>query len=224
MEYIIFILKILFILITLFSFTVKGVKASLKNVCDDDGTDSDDSNQNKYLDPNLAIAVVAIISLVGHYYMSKFKRFAAHQRVILFIQISLILFSLVIHILRNHTNFCDADGQEDIERLDKLIETLEVITFWGFVTVILLISGFILYHNFQYAKLVLEQASEIMETILQRTKSRQHQQQMETMKITKEDMVSSLSWWMALFLSFEIILLIITKYTNNVDYALLLIG
>jgi len=151
--------------------------------------------------------------------MAKFKRFAAHQRVILFIQISLILFSLVIHILRNHTNFCDTDGQEDIDRLGKLIETLEVITFWGFATVILLISGFILYHNFQYAKLVLEQASEIIETILQRTKTRQ-----QKMDITKEDMLSSLSWWMALFLSFEIILLIIAKYTNNLDYALLLIG
>ena len=218
-EYIIFILKILFILISLFTFTVKGVKASLKNVCDDDGTDSEDSDQNKYLDPNLVIAVVSIISLVGHYYMAKFKRFAAHQRVILFIQISLILFSLVIHILRNHTNFCDTDGQEDIDRLGKLIETLEVITFWGFATVILLISGFILYHNFQYAKLVLEQASEIIETILQRTKTRQ-----QKMDITKEDMLSSLSWWMALFLSFEIILLIIAKYTNNLDYALLLIG
>ena len=37
-------------------------------------------------------------------------------------------------------------------------------------------------------------------------------------------MLSSLSWWMVLFLFIEMILLIIAKYTNNVDYALLMIG
>ena len=62
---------------------------------------------------------------------------------------------------------------------------------------------------------------EEMENILKRRRI----DPVEVIQTTSTDQaIDSLSWWMVLFLSIEIILVVVAKYTNNTNYALLLLG
>lgn len=136
----------------------------------------------------------------------------------LIFKIFLVLTAVVLHVLQYTVkNYCKNDSSEEFTILKSWISKLEMISFYIVCALILITSFFILYMKYDKKWVMMQ---EIHDRFIHHRYSKLERR----ISTSTEDSIDSLVWWMILFLSIEIILLIVAKYTKNINYALFLLG
>lgn len=210
-EYFVLVLKIFIIIMTVVSMVLKGMKLGINNTC------GSRTNHKKIVNLNLAVfyAINSSILLVFEYFAGTYFKISKNVR--FFIRFLMIIFTLSIHILQIIIkNYCGYNSKTELERLHNWIKLLDAMSFWMILGLILLSCALILYMKYPMRMKLVHEA----EQILHWKKINQLQLRVST---TTQEAIDSLTFWMILFLTIEIILLMIGKYTNNNNYAIFLL-
>ena len=128
---------------------------------------------------------------------------------------------LGVIIYQYHKNPSDEKTEE---QLQVTINILKEISFWIVTILFLVICLVILYMKSKHWKVVVTESKHTLlnffgkdtKPVLQNTDIR--------MDENEQEYTDSLAWWMAVVFMIQIILLVLSKYTDNVDWAIVLLN
>lgn len=206
--------KLLVIFSGIINLFLKGIKLAINNTC---GSDSNIDSE-KITTINMAVVYLVtslafiLLEIVGKHF------FKIPINIITAIRVLLVFVTFYIHILQIVLkNYCGKNSNDELIKIQSFIEKIETFSFWMIISLILLTCYFILYMKYPLKGKIIEEMENIW--------NRRRIDPVEVKQTTSTDQaIDSLSWWMVLFLSIEIILVVVAKYTNNTNYALLLLG
>ena len=131
------------------------------------------------------------------------------------------ILGVINYIYQYHKNPSDEKTEEELQ---KTINILKEISFWIVTILFLVICLVILYMKSKHWKVVVTESKHTLLNFFGKDKKPVVPNTDIRMDQNEQDYTDSLAWWMAVVFMIQIILLVVSKYTDNVDWAIVLLN
>ena len=131
------------------------------------------------------------------------------------------ILGVINYIYQYHKNPSDEKTEEELQ---KTINILKEISFWIVTILFLVICLVILYMKSTHWKVVVTESTHTFRNFFSKDTKTVVPNTDIRMDKNEQDYTDSLAWWMAVVFMIQIILLVVSKYTDNVDWAIVLLN